>query len=249
MNDAYINPVIDCQLAHSSVRAYTDEPIKPELLKTLIRAGQAAASSSFVQACSVVRVTRQEVRRDIAAAAGGQRWVEAAAEFLVFCADLRRIDRACRDADRGALEGWTEHSLVAVVDTALFAQNLLLAAESVGLGGVFIGGIRNDPGVVVNRLELPELVMPLFGMCLGWPADKPAVKPRLSVDVVLHQDTYRDPSDDEMAAYDARMADYYASRSSNARTSDWRTPTANAMQGKKREHMLEFLRERGFFCR
>jgi len=163
----------------------------------------------------------------------------------VFCADLRRIDRACRGAGRGALEGWTEHSLVAVIDTSLFAQNLLLAAESLGLGGVFIGGIRNHPQVAVDQLELPELVVPLFGMCLGWPA----VKPRLPVEVVLHQDRYREPSEAEMAEYDAAMAAYYASRSANARISDWSAATASAMQGKKREHMLEFLRERGFFRR
>jgi len=249
MDTSHISAVIHCQLAHNSVRAYTDEPIRSELLETLIQAGQAAASSSFVQACSVIRITRPDIRRAIAVAAGGQRWIEKAAEFLVFCADLRRIDTACRDAGQDELEGWTEHSLVATVDTALFAQNVLLAAESVGLGGVFIGGIRNDPQVVVDQLRLPDLVAPLFGMCLGWPASRTEVKPRLPLDVVLHRDEYRDPSETEMADYDAVMAAYYGARSANAKASDWSTTTAKAMQGKKRAHMLEFLRERGFFLR
>ena len=249
MNTDHTSPVIDRQFAHSSVRAYTDEPIKPELMEILIQAGQAAASSSFVQAYSVVRVTRPEVRRVIAGAAGGQRWIEQAAEFLVYCADLRRIDAACRRAGRGGLEGWTEHGLAAVVDVALMAQNVLLAAESIGLSGVFIGGIRNDPQVLVNALRLPHLVVPVFGMCLGWPADKPRVKPRLPVAIVLHEDEYRDPDDAEIAEYDATMAEYYRSRAANVKTSDWSTTTANAMQGKKREHMLEFLRRQGFFLR
>lgn len=249
MNTDHTSPVIDRQLSHASVRAFTDEPIKPELFETLIRAGQAAASSSFVQAYSVVRVTRPEARRAIAEAAGGQRWIEQAAEFLVFCADLRRIDGACRRAGRGELEGWSEHGVASIVDAALMAQNVLVAAESVGLGGVFIGGIRNDPQAIVDELKLPHLVVPVFGMCLGWPADRPEVKPRLPLDIVLHQDEYRDPADAEIAAYDATMTAYYRARSANVKAADWSTTTANAMQGKKREHMLAFLRERGFFLR
>lgn len=242
-------PVMRQQRAHRSVRQYTGEPIDAALLAQLIRAGQAAASSSFIQAYSVVRVTRPGARAAIAAAAGGQAWIEQAAEFLVFCADLRRLDGACRHAGLGPLEGYTEHSLAAVVDVALCAQNVLLAAESAGLGGVFIGGIRNAPQVVVEQLALPDLVTPVFGMCLGWPAAAPEVKPRLPLELVLHQDRYRDPEEAELAAYDAVMAEYYRSRSSNTRLGDWRSAAANALQGKKRPHMLDFLQQRGFFRR
>jgi len=239
----------ELQLAHRSVRRFLDRPLDPGQLETLIRCGQAAATSSFIQAYSVVRVTRPEARAAIAKAAGGQAWIERAAEFLVFCADLRRVNAACQRAGRGGLEGFSEHALAAVVDVALMAQNVLLAAESQGLGGVFIGGIRNDPQVVVDQLELPELVTPVFGMCLGWPDEDNPVKPRMPVDFVLHQDRYRELSADAMARYDAQMADYYATRGSNVKLSDWSTAVAGAVQGKKREHMLEFLRKRGFFVR
>lgn len=249
MTDVITSAVIEQQLKHASVRAFTDEPIAAELLRALIRAGQAAASSSFIQAYSVVRVTRPEVRAAIASAAGGQVWIEQAAEFLVFCADLRRVNDACQRAGQGELEGWTEHGIQAVVDVALMAQNVLLAAESVGLGGVFIGGIRNDPQVIAEQLQLPERVIPVFGMCLGRPAQHNPVKPRMPTDIILHQDSYREPDEAEMAAYDATMAEYYASRGSNVKLSDWSTATANAMQGKKREHMLGFLQARGFFKR
>ena len=249
MKPAYSSPVMDQQLAHASVRAYTDEPIEPALLRTLLQCGQAAASSSFVQAYSVVRVTDPGNRRAIAEAAGGQRWIVEAAEFLVFCADLRRIDAACRRAGRGGIEGYAEHGIAATVDVALMAQNVLLAAESAGLGGVFIGGIRNDPEVVAECLGLPDLVVPVFGMCLGWPADRGQVKPRMPVDLVLHRDAYRDPSGAEMAEYDEAMAAYYRSRSTNVKADDWTHATASAMQGKKRPHMLGFLKRRGFFRR
>ncbi len=241
------SPVIELQLRHRSIRRYTAEPIAPELLAGLVRAGQAAASSSFIQAYSVIRVTRPEVRAAIARAAGNQPCIEQAAEFLVVCADLRRVDSACRKSGAGALEGWTEHGLAAVVDASLMAQNLLLAAESVGLGGVYIGGIRNDPQVVVDQLRLPELVAPVFGLCLGWPAESPEVKPRQPLGLVLHQEVYRDPDPEQLDDYDRTMAQYYGRRGNNARRSDWSETTAKAVQGKKRVHMLPFLRGLRFF--
>jgi nitroreductase len=237
------------QREHRSVRRFLPRPLDPGQLEELLRCGQAAASSSFIQAYSVIRVTRPEVRARIAEAAGGQPWIEQAAEFLVFCADLRRLDAACRRTGRGALEGHAEHAIAAIVDAALMAQNVLLAAESQGLGGVFIGGIRNAPEVLVESLALPYLVAPLFGMCLGWPDERNPVKPRMPVELILHQDRYADPADDAMADYDRTMAGYYRGRGSNVRLSDWSAAVAAALQGKKREHMLGFLQARGFFLR
>jgi nitroreductase len=238
------------QREHASVRHYTGEPISDELLHELVACAQAAASSSFVQAYSIIRVRDPQARARIAAAAGGQAWIEQAAEFLVFCADLARIERACARAGAGPLEGWTEHSIVGIVDVALAAQNLLLAAESSGLGGVYIGGIRNDPQTVVEVLDLPHRVMPVFGMCLGWPARRNPVKPRLPVTAVLHEDRYQaEAIDAVITRYDEQMAGYYASRDSNAKASRWSDETARAVQGKKREHMLAFAQSRGFFER
>ncbi|MES9940821.1 MAG: oxygen-insensitive NADPH nitroreductase [Candidatus Thiodiazotropha sp. 6PLUC2] len=237
----------ELQLNHRSVRRFLDKPLNPGQLEALIRCGQAAATSSFIQAYSVVRVTRPEVRSAIATAAGGQIWIEKAAEFLVFCADLRRINRACQSREMGELEGYSEHSLAAVIDVALMAQNLILAAESQGLGGVFIGGIRNQPEIIVEQLSLPHWVTPLFGMCLGWPDSNSEVKPRMPVDCILHQDQYQDIAPDRMAEYDQQMSDYYAARGTNIKITDWSNATANAVQGKKRAHMLDFLRARGFF--
>ncbi len=244
-----LTPTQALQLRHRSVRRFQARPLDPGQLETLIRCGQAAASSAFIQAYSVVRVTRPEARRAIAAAAGGQAWVEQAPEFLVFCADLRRIDAACERTGRGGLEGYSEHALAAIVDVTLMAQNLMLAAESQGLGGVFIGGIRNAPEVVVEQLQLPKWVVPVFGMCLGWPDEENEVKPRMPVDFILHQDRYQDLPEERMAEYDDRMASYYASRGANVKLSDWSRAAANAVQVKKREHVLEFLRSRGFFLR
>ena len=235
---------------HVSVRKYTGEAIDPELLEQVLRCGQAASSSSFIQAYSVVRVVDEQNRQRIAEAAGNQRWIVEAAEFLVFCADMLRIDACCRKAGQGELEGYTEHFITATVDTALMAQNALLAAESLGLGGVFIGGIRNSPQVVADCLQLPRHVYPAFGMCLGWPEQRYQHKPRMPLDSILHQDHYRGENiEQQLTDYDQEMAAYYAERQANAKVSDWSSQTAQAVQGKKREHMLDFLQQRGFLLR
>jgi nitroreductase len=242
-----MNDVMNLMQTHSSVRAYTNEAIDEELLQKIIACGQAAASSSFIQAYSLVRVRDINKRRRIAEVAGGQVWVEEAAEFLVLCADMQRINYASRKSGQGELQGYAEHFLAASIDTALMAQNMMLAAESCGLGCVFIGGIRNDPQVLVNLLEIPKHVYPTFGFCLGWPAHKNAVKPRLPVSSILHEDRY-DLSKVAVSVdeYDKSIADYYETRAKNTKSSDWSAPTTRAIQGKRREHMLAFLQSQGF---
>lgn len=244
------NKVIETMLQHRSIRKFLDKPIDTETLEQIIECGQAAASSSFIQAYTVIRVSNSETRKQIADAAGGQQWVEQAPEFLVFCSDLKRIEIACVEQGAGKLEGHTEHFLAASVDVALMAQNVLLAAESMGMGGVFIGGIRNDPQLVSDLLGLPDQVYPVFGMCLGWPAIDPDVKPRFPVKTILHQDSYAiDKVESQVESYDLQMKAYYQSRTGKTRVSNWSEQTAKAVQDKKREHVLMFLNKRGFILK
>ncbi len=245
-----MNKVMETMLSHRSVRKYTDEPVSNEMLESIVACGQAAATSSFIQAYSVVHVTDTDHRAQIAKAAGGQVWVNNAPVFLVLCADMLRINQCCVGQEMGELEGYAEHFMAATVDVGLAAQNMMLAAESLGLGCVFIGGIRNDPAVVRDLLELPKHVYPAFGLCLGWPDQDTEVKPRMPVDVVIHQGKYRaDTVAEDVAGYDQVMSEYYGSRSGNQRVSNWSEQTAAAIQKKKREHMLAFLQEQGFLLR
>jgi nitroreductase len=245
-----MNSVMQTMLEHSSVRSFENKAIDTSLLEQILECGQAASTSSFIQAYSVVRVQDSDKRKKIAEAAGGQQWVVAAPEFLVFCADMQRIQYCSEKTAQGDLGGQTEHFIAATVDVTLMAQNVMLAAESAGLGGVFIGGIRNDPQTVSECLDLPELVYPVFGMCLGWPAQKPQHKPRMPLGSILHQDSYQqDRVKAQVDDYDLIMQEYYASRSDNVKATNWSEQTANAVQGKKREHMLDFLQRRGYLQR
>lgn len=245
-----MNPVIDCMTAHRSIRRFTPEPVPDILVKDLLAAAQCAATSSHVQAYSVIQVHDKETRQQIANLAGPQIWVETAPVFLVFCADIARLEAACRRHGVAAETGWAEQGLVSTVDTALLGQNMMLAAESVGLGGVFIGGIRNDPESVCRLLDIPDQVYPVFGLCLGYPDQDVPTKPRLPLGAVLHDGRYNaQKSEQGLDEYDKVVNAYYADRSPLLAGRTWTSGMADFTGQKVRPHMKSFLESKGFFNR
>jgi len=233
--------------SHVSVRAFQDKTVEQTTLENILRAAQGTSTSSHVQAYSVIRISNSQIRQALCDVSGDQAWVASAPEFLVFCADLNRLSTISQSHGQGPLEGYCEHSLASVVDVALFAQSVLLGAESVGLGGVFIGGLRNDTDRVIELLGLPDGVFPVFGMCLGYPATKNTVKPRLPLNEILHENQYDlVKQDDNVSAYDNLMQLYYGDRDA-AVPRTWKATVSSALQNKKREHIKASLAKQGFF--
>ena len=242
-----MNDVFSLLQSHRSIRKFTDQPIDQQLLHDLILCGQGAASSSFLQGVSVIRVTDEEKRNTIMQAAANQQYIESCAEFLVFCADLSRSSRCCEWHNEAATEGFTEQFIIATVDVALFAQNVVVAAEASGLGICYIGAIRNDPTAVSETLNLPDNVYPVFGLCLGYPAQDPEVKPRLPLNVVLKQNEYG--SDDErgdIETYDQTVRAYYQTRTGGKKDMTWSEQMAGLLSNERRLHMRDFLKSKGF---
>jgi len=240
-----MNDVIELLKAHRSIRKFSDKQIPSELLHELIKAGQGAATSSHVQAYTVIHVKNQSNREQIAALAGGQDYIATCADFLVFCADMKRPTEASEQTGANVVRGMTEQMLVATVDTALMAQNVAVAAESEGLGICYIGGIRNNPQEISDLLRLPNHVYPVFGMCLGYPAHDPEVKPRLPVAAILKEDYYTEDAE-QVKTFDATMQAYYQARSSSNKDTDWSHNLTPLFDNKLRPHMREFLIKRGF---
>lgn len=242
-----MNSVIDQLLSHRSIRKFTDRPIDEALFRQLLRAGQASATSSFLQGATVIRIRDAEKRKTIAGLAGNQAHVEKAAEFLVLCADLKRPGNCCVQYDKLFSGDYTEHFIIATVDVALMAQNIVVAAESAGLGICYIGGIRNHPREISDLLQLPKGVYPVFGLCLGYPDQNPECKPRLPLEVVLKEDIYSDDGDAQrIAEYDAQIQEYYRERTGGGHGIQWSEQVATLLSEKARPHMREFLAEQGF---
>lgn len=197
-------------LTHRSVRDYSDQPVSPELLASLIGAAQSAATSSNLQLWSVISVKDPERRARIATLCGEQKQIVQAPVFLAFLADHYRMKHAAAKIGEPC-EGFNfaEFYTMAIVDAALAAERLVCAAESAGLGICYIGGLRNNAEGIKQELNLPKGVFGVFGLCIGYPtADSTAeVKPRLKPEAVWFEETYNpEPDTDE---YNQRARAFY----------------------------------------
>jgi FMN reductase (NADPH) len=245
--DPFENPTVRSITRHQSIRRYTGRTVEPRVLDALIASAQAAPTSSHKQAYSVINVTDPGVRRQLAIVADDQEWVEEAPVFLVWCADLFRVARVVSGVGRTPAYDNVEEFIVACVDVTLAAAHAFVAAEALGLGGVLIGGLRNDPDTVTRLLGLPELVFPIYGMCLGYPAEDPGLKPRLPRDLVLFENRY-EPARiaAELPRYDAIVAAYYDARETNTRTTTWTSEMVRKLAEPQRPHMRRYLETQGF---
>ncbi len=242
-----MNDMIQLIKSHRSIRKFTDQEIDAHLMKEIIESAQWASSSSFVQAYSIIGIKAQENKRELARLCGEQSYIEACPVFLVFCADLNRLQMACTMHKTKMVGEYTESFIMATVDASLAAQNAMLAAESLGLGGVYIGGIRNNPEEVSKLLKLPAYVYPVFGICLGYPAQDPGSKPRLPLEAIYMEEVYDVKNGlKEIGEYDKIISDYYIERTKGKRSDSWTQQMAEKMQTETRPHMKEFLRTKGF---
>jgi len=210
------NEHIALLLSHRSVRGYRPDALPVGTLEMLVAAGQSAATSSNLQAWSVIAVTDPAKKAALAKIAAKQKHIEQCPLFLVWVADTSRNQRlAAEEGTTLETLGFQETFLVAAVDAALAAQNATVAAESLGLSCVYIGALRNNPPEVARVVGLPPGAFGIFGMCVGYASTEGAteVKPRLPQDVVLHHETYdttgetahRERYDAALAAFSARQ--------------------------------------------
>jgi len=245
-----VNDFIKLLKSHRSIRKYLDQPVDQEIVEALVEAWQCAATSSFIQACTVIQVRDKETRKKICECAAGQEYVIEAPVFLIFCADMNRHRLACEIHEAPMLSGYTEQFLTASLDCAFFAQNVLAGAESMGLGGCYIGAIRNRITDVTHLLGLPDLVYPVFGLCLGYPAQDPEVKPRLPLKVVLKQERYEDSSDAVLIGqYDMSVRQYYKNRTAGVKENSWSEQISEMLVKEARPHMLSYLQSKGYLLK
>ncbi|MFE8104281.1 oxygen-insensitive NADPH nitroreductase [Brenneria goodwinii] len=239
-----MTPTIDLLRHHRSIRAFTSQTLTDEQRGAIVAAAQSASSSSFLQCSSIIRITDPAIRQTLVHYCGEQSYVAQAAEFWVFCADFHRHLQISPQAEIGM----AEQLLIGCIDTAIMAQNALIAAESLGLGGVFIGGIRNSIADVTTLLKLPQQVLPLFGLCLGYPDAEPPLKPRMPPEMLLHENVYQPLDGEKLAEYDRQLAEYYLQRTGNRRDS-WSEHVQRTLKKELRPFMLDYLHQQGWAIR
>ncbi|WP_245643762.1 NADPH-dependent oxidoreductase [Paraburkholderia oxyphila] len=239
------NATLDSLLAHRSVRNYTNQPLPAGTLETLIAAAQSASTSSNLQTWSVIAIEDPERKARLSKLAADQSQIREAPLFLVWLADLNRLEAAAQRTGASA-EGlhYLETLFVGVIDAALAAQNAVVALESLGMSSVYIGAIRNQPEQVAAELGLPPRVLPVFGLCVGYADEsRPAqVKPRLPQPVVLHREQYDAPSQqDGIAQYDDVMGAFQNAQGLSA--AGWTSRSLARWRSRESLHGRDRLRD------
>lgn len=233
--------------SHSSVRSYVDKQLSREEVSELIEMAQHAASSHFVQAYSIVWVTDQENRERLAELSKNPKQMLGAGAVFLLCVDFNRLTHAGEMHNESIVFDNVENLIVGVTDVGLFAQNLALAAESKGFGICYIGGVRNSMEEISDLVNLPNGVFPVYGMTVGYPAEKNEVKPRLPIDAILHENSYDEGKYDELLpAYDKKIKSYYETRNKNNKSSSWTKEMSVYLKNPHRLHIRSFLEKKGF---
>lgn len=218
-----MNETIRLLHGHRTIRKFTEEQLTDEEVKTIVEAGQRASTSSNVMAYSIIGITDGNLKKELRKVSG-QPYVEKNGYLFVICADLNRIALLGTEEEKAKMRlnlESTEQFIMATIDGALVAQNMVIAAESMGLGACFLGSLRNDINRVDELLKLPEFVIPLFGLAVGHPNHKPDIKPRLPFEAVFHENTYDESKHVHIDTYDETLAAYYQNRDSNNRNDNW----------------------------
>jgi len=241
------NEVLRLLRARGSVRDFKSDDVPEALVNAVIAAGQRAPTSSNIQAYSIVVVRNQATKTELARLSGNQQHIIDCPVYFALCADLTRPAYAC-SLHGTEFEGYTfEKGLVGSIDAALVGMTMSLAADSLGLGTVMIGGMRNHPLEVAKLLKLPPRVYVVFGLCLGWPKSAPLPKPRQSMSAVVHRETF-DASNYEQAIadYDRELGDYYRNQGRETPEQSWTLTVAKKFSVANRKQLRQHLQTLGF---
>ena len=244
------NETIRRQLAHRTIREFTQQAVDDDTLQVLLEVANRTASSTCMQSYSIIHITDAAKRQEISDVCR-QSYILRVPVLLVFLVDVYRNARiaaeqnrslpASRDMDR-FFQGFT--------DASLAAQNLTLAAESLGLGAFFIGSILNDADRMISILQLPELTFPVVGIGLGYPAQEPQQKPRMDLALKVFENEYRslDRYLPALAEYDREMQTYYDLRDPGRHVDSFSKQVVAKLEAslEKRSKMLRAVRRQGF---
>lgn len=245
-----MNDVIKLQLNHKSIRKFKDEQLPKEVIETLVNVARHTATSNFMQSYSIVCLASQEKKQKLAEICN-QPYVAEASHVFIFVADqYRNRQIAVENSQETSVLHNMDRFMVAMTDAVLAAQNVNLAAESLGLGTVFLGSILNDNNKTSELLELPELTFAVLGLAIGYKDQEPQLKPRLPQDIMFFEESYQtfDNYVEALKDYDDVVTTYYDLRDANKRIESFTNQITAAMNRKpeKRLKIKSDLEKQGF---
>lgn len=195
---AYPNQTIELLYERASCRSWTDEQVPPKVLHTILEAGTHAATAGNLQPYAIITIEAQATKQ-ILAEACGQPFIAKAPVILMFCIDWRRSERWARlEAAPFKAPSIAVHFWLAFHDTVICTQTVATAADAMGLGSVYLAVPPLAYAQLQEQCHLPQKVMPLSMLCLGYPKARPKPRRKLPVEVVVHAEQYHEMDDEAL---------------------------------------------------
>jgi nitroreductase/FMN reductase [NAD(P)H] len=239
---------------HRSHRRYSSRPVEPDLLRLLCACALSAPSKSDLQQCDIVVVGDRTIRKAIVATIPDMPWIMDAPAFLVFAANGARLPFVCELHGKPFPNDHLDQFFNAAVDAGIVLATFLRAAAAVGLGCCPISAIRDHAQTVSDLLNMPPRVIPVAGLCVGWPAEAGEVTPRLSLSTTIVENAYRardlaaelDASDRRRAASRPYRRQRNVERWGEAPFYGWSEDKARQYAEPTRMDFGSFVRRKGF---
>ncbi|OME34325.1 NADPH-dependent oxidoreductase [Paenibacillus odorifer] len=243
-----MNEVVQTLKNHRSFRQYSNQPVEPERLQTMIESAQAAPSWVHGQQVSIIAIKDPARKQQLSVLCGNQKHVAAAPVFLVFCMDFYRA-KVASELEGKSFEAVKDVDalLVGATDVGISLSNAIAAAESMGLGIIPIGGVRRNTAGVIELLKLPEYVFPVVGLCVGYPAEEVSQKPRLPLEAIFHEEQYNPDVQGLLEAYNQTHREYLQQQGMTER--DWTSTIAHFYEiNPEYGDAKSTLKQQGFSC-
>lgn len=190
--------MIDLISNHRTIRKYTNESISPKLIEELLESAAQSSNTGNMQTYSVIVTSGKDLKEKLAPAHFNQAMVTSAPIVLTFCADFRRFSDWCKISQAQPGYNNFESFISAAIDAVIFAQSVSLAAESKGLGICYLGTTTYNAQEIIDILDLPELVVPVTTITLGFPSEEPELTDRLPLRSIVHYEKYQPFSENEI---------------------------------------------------
>ena len=205
---SYANETMKLLFERSSCRSFLDKPIPQKVLNAVLEAGTHSATAGNLQPYSIIKVENLENRLKLAKMCG-QSFIGKAPVLLLFCLDLHRNERWAKlEVAPFTATSSFRHFWVSFQDTIICAQSICTAADSMGLGSVYIGTVIDNPVDIERMFKLSKGVFPVVLVCLGYPKVRPKPANKLGPDVVVHSECYGQMEDQRLlSAYGKKYED------------------------------------------
>lgn len=188
------NPILQSLYARKSVRVFEEKAIPTEMKQTILEAATQAPSAGCQQLYTILDITNLALKAALADSCDHQPFIAKAPLVLVFCADCRKWYDAYKEAGCTPRTPGVGDLMLAVTDTAIAAQNAVVAAESFGIGSCYIGDIMENCDTQRSLLHLPDYVFPAVMLVFGWPTQQQKDRPkpqRCAMEHIVHENGYR----------------------------------------------------------